>query len=126
METKHCVDSLKVKVKLKPRPRALPGGEDPMSSRHGKRMKSCSWRRWSFSITLSRGPCTPNEGRAMPTEEEVDVLLKKLGGCLGPDGSSVDQRRCCFCNQQGDGRTDGPARLLNLDLDLWVSLDPQH
>ncbi|TDG97613.1 hypothetical protein EPR50_G00228120 [Perca flavescens] len=123
METRPRVDSLKVKVKLKPRPRAVPGGEDTMLSRPGKRMKNCRWRRWSFSITLSRGPCTPNEGHAMPTEEEVDVLLKKLGACLGPDASCKDQRRCCFCNQQGDGRTDGPARLLNLDLDLWVHLN---
>lgn len=58
----------------------------------------------------------------MPTEEEVDVLLKKLGACLRPDPLPKDQRRCCFCSQQGDGQTDGPARLLNLDLDLWVSL----
>lgn len=59
----------------------------------------------------------------MPTEEEVDVLLKKLGACLRPDPLPKDQRRCCFCNQQGDGQTDGPARLLNLDLDLWVHLN---
>lgn len=58
----------------------------------------------------------------MPTEEEVDMLLRKFGSCLRPDPLPKDQRRCCFCNQQGDGRTDGPARLLNLDLDLWVSL----
>lgn len=58
----------------------------------------------------------------MPTEDEVDVLLTKFGVCLRPDPLPKDQRRCCFCNQQGDGQTDGPARLLNLDLDLWVSL----
>ncbi|NWU94031.1 KMT2D methyltransferase, partial [Upupa epops] len=32
-------------------------------------------------------------------------------------------RRCCFCHEEGDGATDGPARLLNLDLDLWVHLN---
>lgn len=58
----------------------------------------------------------------MPMEGEVDVLLKKLGACLRPEPLPKDQRRCCFCQQQGDGQTDGPARLLNLDLDLWVSL----
>lgn len=57
----------------------------------------------------------------MPTEEEVDVLLEKLGACLHVDPLPRDQRRCCFCHGQGDGPTDGPARLLNLDLDLWVS-----
>lgn len=63
----------------------------------------------------------------MPSEEEVDLLLRKLGACLRPEPLPKDQRRCCFCNQQGDGQTDGPARLLNLDLDLWVSLpDPRR
>lgn len=57
----------------------------------------------------------------MPTQDEVDELLKNLGACLRPDPLPRDQRRCCFCHQQGDGQTDGPARLLNLDLDLWVS-----
>ncbi|XP_049896001.1 histone-lysine N-methyltransferase 2C-like isoform X2 [Epinephelus moara] len=123
METRPRMDSLKVKVKLKPRPRAVSGVEDLLLSRHGKRMKGCRWTRWSLNITLSRGPCIPNEAVAMPTEEAVDVLLKKLGTCLRPDPSPKDQRRCCFCNQQGDGRTDGPARLLNLDLDLWVHLN---
>ncbi|KAG9334332.1 hypothetical protein JZ751_008218, partial [Albula glossodonta] len=31
--------------------------------------------------------------------------------------------KCCFCHEEGDGITDGPARLLNLDLDLWVHLN---
>ncbi|XP_031616289.2 histone-lysine N-methyltransferase 2C isoform X5 [Oreochromis aureus] len=123
METRPRMDSLKVKVKLKPRPRAVPGGEDSLSSRHGKRMKSSRWRRWSVNITLSRGTCISNEAVALPTEEEVDELLKNLGACLRPDTLPRDQRRCCFCHQQGDGQTDGPARLLNLDLDLWVHLN---
>lgn len=68
--------------------------------------------------------CPPSEAAPVvtPTEEEVDALLKKFGSCLRPEPLPRDQRRCCFCNQQGDGQTDGPARLLNLDLDLWVSL----
>ncbi|KAK2859759.1 hypothetical protein Q5P01_004379 [Channa striata] len=121
METRPRMDILKVKVKLKPHPRAVSGGEDLL--RHGKRLKGSRWRRWSFSITLSRSPCVPNEAVAMPTEEEIDVLLKKLGACLRPEPLPKDQRRCCFCHQQGDGLTDGPARLLNLDLDLWVHLN---
>lgn len=74
------------------------------------------------SSSLFRGPCVPNEAVAVPTEEEVDKLLRKLGACLRPDPLPKDQRRCCFCHQQGDGLTDGPARLLNLDLDLWVGV----
>ncbi|XP_035986057.1 histone-lysine N-methyltransferase 2C-like [Fundulus heteroclitus] len=122
METRPRPDSLKVKVKLKPRPRTV-SGDDSVCSQSVKKMKFSRWRRWSFSITLSRGPCAPNEAAAMPTEEEVDELLKKFGSCLRLDPLPKDQRRCCFCQQQGDGLTDGPARLLNLDLDLWVHLN---
>ncbi|KAM7369521.1 hypothetical protein PAMP_010840 [Pampus punctatissimus] len=122
VETRPRVDSLKVKVKLKPHPRAVPGGDDS-PSRHGKKIKSSGWRRWSVSVTLSRGPCMSSEAVSMPTEDEVDVLLEKLGVCLRPDPLPRDQRRCCFCHQVGDGPTDGPARLLNLDLDLWVHLN---
>ncbi|KAK5598950.1 hypothetical protein CRENBAI_001509 [Crenichthys baileyi] len=122
METIPHPDSLKVKVKLKPRPRTV-SSDDSLCSQNLKKMKMSRWRRWSFSITLSRSPCVPNEAVAMPTEEEVDELLKKFGACLRPDPLPKDQRRCCFCHQQGDGLTDGPARLLNLDLDLWVHLN---
>ncbi|XP_034021214.1 LOW QUALITY PROTEIN: uncharacterized protein LOC117505783 [Thalassophryne amazonica] len=121
METRPRADGLKMKLKLKPHPHTFPG-EDTLSC-HGKRMKMSRWRRWSVDIASTRGPFIPSEAVAMPTEQEVDVLLKKLGVCLHPDPLPKDQRRCCFCHQQGDGQTDGPARLLNLDLDLWVHLN---
>lgn len=34
-----------------------------------------------------------------------------------------DSRRCMFCHSQGDGTADGPARLLNFDVDKWVHLN---
>lgn len=34
-----------------------------------------------------------------------------------------DSRRCIFCNHVGDGAADGPARLLNFDVDKWVHLN---
>lgn len=76
----------------------------------------------SFLLFLTRSLSIPSEVLGMPSEEEVDLLLRKFGACFRPEPLPKDQRRCCFCNQQGDGQTDGPARLLNLDLDLWVSL----
>lgn len=117
METGPRPDGLKVTVKLKPRPQTLSGDE----CQTPKKLKVSRWRRWSF--TLSSGSCVPNEAVAMPTEEEADELLRRFGACLRPDPLPKDQRRCCFCHQQGDGLTDGPARLLNLDLDLWVHLN---
>ncbi|XP_049604836.1 histone-lysine N-methyltransferase 2C isoform X8 [Syngnathus scovelli] len=119
METKPRLDGLKVKVKLKPHPHAFSEAD----CQRAKRTKSLRWRRWNVNVALtSRGPVS-DKAVAVPTEEEADVLLKKLGACLRPDPFPADQRRCCFCHQQGDGETDGAARLLNLDLDLWVHLN---
>uniref|UniRef100_A0A9J8DE02 [histone H3]-lysine(4) N-methyltransferase n=1 Tax=Cyprinus carpio carpio TaxID=630221 RepID=A0A9J8DE02_CYPCA len=110
-------DTLKVTVKLKPRPRAVHNsGDDPRYS-FGKHFKALRWRKWSIQIMVPKG------NYHLPEEEEVDELLKKLGMSLRPEPMPRDLRRCCFCHEEGDGRTDGPARLLNLDLDLWVHLN---
>lgn len=59
----------------------------------------------------------------MQNEGELEELLRKLDASLRPEPLPRDLRRCCFCHEEGDGLTDGPARLLNLDLDLWVHLN---
>ncbi|XP_051738984.1 histone-lysine N-methyltransferase 2C isoform X6 [Ctenopharyngodon idella] len=110
-------DTLKVTVKLKPRPRAVQNGLDDPRCSLGKRWKALRWRKWSVQIVIPKG------NYHLPGEEEVDELLKKLGTSLRPEPMPKDLRRCCFCHEEGDGLTDGPARLLNLDLDLWVHLN---
>ncbi|XP_036212111.1 histone-lysine N-methyltransferase 2C isoform X20 [Myotis myotis] len=109
-------DELKVTVKLKPRLRTAPGGfEDcrPVS----KKWRGMKWKKWSIHIVIPKGTFPP------PCENEIDEFLKKLGTSLKPDPVPRDYRKCCFCHEEGDGLTDGPARLLNLDLDLWVHLN---
>lgn len=109
-------DELKVTVKLKPRLRTAPGGfEDcrPVS----KKWRGMKWKKWSIHIVIPKGTFPP------PCENEIDEFLKKLGTSLKPDPVPRDHRKCCFCHEEGDGLTDGPARLLNLDLDLWVHLN---
>ncbi|KAM9077125.1 histone-lysine N-methyltransferase 2C isoform 3-T6 [Megaptera novaeangliae] len=109
-------DELKVTVKLKPRLRTVHGGfEDcrPIT----KKWRGMKWKKWSVHIMVPKGTVTP------PCEEEIDDFLKKLGTSLKPDPVPKDYRKCCFCHEEGDGLTDGPARLLNLDLDLWVHLN---
>ncbi|XP_071184547.1 histone-lysine N-methyltransferase 2C-like isoform X9 [Salvelinus alpinus] len=115
-------DTLKVTVKFKPRPRAVhsaSGGGD-MSPYHHKRWKGLRWRKWSVHIVV---PTSRTLLSSLPGEDEMDKLLRKLGASLRPDPLPRDLRRCCFCHEEGDGVTDGPARLLNLDLDLWVHLN---
>ncbi|XP_020934789.1 histone-lysine N-methyltransferase 2C isoform X8 [Sus scrofa] len=109
-------DELKVTVKLKPRLRTVHGGlEDCRPS--AKKWRGMKWKKWSVHIVVPKGAFRP------PCEEEIDEFLKKLGTSLKPDPVPRDYRKCCFCHEEGDGLTDGPARLLNLDLDLWVHLN---
>ncbi|KAM7121251.1 histone-lysine N-methyltransferase 2C isoform 5-T5 [Molossus nigricans] len=109
-------DELKVTVKLKPRLRAVHGGlEDcrPLP----KKWRGVKWKKWGVHIMIPKGSFKP------PCEDDIDEFLKKLGTSLRPDPVPKDSRKCCFCHEEGDGLTDGPARLLNLDLDLWVHLN---
>lgn len=108
-ETKS--DAIKVTVKLKARPRSHDGWYQ------GKRQKGLRWRKWTVQVVVPRG------NSQLPDEDKIDELLKKLGASLRPPALLRDLRRCCFCHQFGDGNTDGPARLLNLDLDVWVHLN---
>ncbi|KAM5255335.1 histone-lysine N-methyltransferase 2C [Ctenodactylus gundi] len=109
-------DELKVTVKLKPRLRAVPSGVEDCRP-GGKRWRGVKWKKWGVHVVVPRGAFRP------PCEDEIDEFLRKLGTSLKPDPVPRDFRKCCFCHEEGDGLTDGPARLLNLDLDLWVHLN---
>uniref|UniRef100_A0A8C6Y6L9 Histone-lysine N-methyltransferase 2C n=1 Tax=Naja naja TaxID=35670 RepID=A0A8C6Y6L9_NAJNA len=109
-------EELKVTVKLKPRLRTVPNDLDDCRPVN-KKWKGMKWKKWNVQIVIPKGTFKPS------CEEEIDELLKKLGTTLKPDPILKDYRKCCFCHEEGDGLTDGPARLLNLDLDLWVHLN---
>uniref|UniRef100_A0A670ZG30 Histone-lysine N-methyltransferase 2C n=1 Tax=Pseudonaja textilis TaxID=8673 RepID=A0A670ZG30_PSETE len=109
-------EELKVTVKLKPRLRTVPNGLDDCQPVN-KKWKGMKWKKWNVQIVIPKGTFKPS------CEEEIDELLKKLDTTLKPDPILKDYRKCCFCHEEGDGLTDGPARLLNLDLDLWVHLN---
>nr|XP_012641687.1 histone-lysine N-methyltransferase 2C isoform X14 [Microcebus murinus] len=109
-------DELKVTVKLKPRLRTVHGGFEDCRPLN-KKWRGMKWKKWSIHIVIPKGTFKP------PCEDEIDEFLKKLGTSLKPDPVPRDYRKCCFCHEEGDGLTDGPARLLNLDLDLWVHLN---
>lgn len=50
-------------------------------------------------------------------------LLFRVGVTVMPSKMPDDTRKCIFCHQIGDGVADGPARLLNFDVDKWVHLN---
>ncbi|KAM9319960.1 histone-lysine N-methyltransferase 2D [Gastrophryne carolinensis] len=81
-----------------------------------KKWKGVRWKRLHILITFQKV-------NTRHCEKEVCEVIERLGTTLKPDTLPPDLRKCCFCHEEGDGATDGPARLLNLDLDLWVHLN---
>ncbi|XP_053231226.1 LOW QUALITY PROTEIN: histone-lysine N-methyltransferase 2D-like [Podarcis raffonei] len=101
--------------KAKPRSRPLEDGEE--NKPRLKKWKGVRWKRLRFLITIQKG------GAKRDGDREIADFVERLAATLRPDKVPRDLRKCCFCHEEGDGATDGPARLLNLDLDLWVHLN---
>ncbi|KAL1415101.1 hypothetical protein MTO96_006974 [Rhipicephalus appendiculatus] len=81
-----------------------------------KKWKNVRWKLWSGDLVGA----TKYEP---PSEEEVGQLLDAQDIFLKPETPVEDTRQCILCHDIGDGETNGPARLLNLDVDLWVHLN---
>ncbi|XP_069504020.1 histone-lysine N-methyltransferase 2C isoform X2 [Ambystoma mexicanum] len=109
-------DELKVTVKLKPRMKAVHCSFDD-SRPPSKKWKGMKWKRWNIQIVIPKGIFKTQ------CEGEIEELIKELGTSMRRDPLPKDYRKCCFCHTEGDGQTNGPARLLNLDLDVWVHLN---
>lgn len=82
-----------------------------------KKWKGIRWKRLQIVISIRKG------GSKKESSREVSELMERLRITLRPDKLPRDKRKCCFCHDEGDGPTDGPARLLNIDVDLWVHLN---
>ncbi|KAM7404718.1 hypothetical protein PAMP_012040 [Pampus punctatissimus] len=82
-----------------------------------KKWKGIRWKRLQIVITIRKG------GSKKESSREVSELMDRLRITLRPEKLPRDKRKCCFCHEEGDGATDGPARLLNIDVDLWVHLN---
>lgn len=82
-----------------------------------KKWKGIRWKRLPIVISIRKG------GSKKESSREVSELMERLRITLRPDRLPRDKRKCCFCHDEGDGATDGPARLLNIDVDLWVHLN---
>lgn len=58
-----------------------------------------------------------------PSDKEIMELLYRSNITVIPTKPVDDTRKCMFCGLIGDGVADGPARLLNFDVDKWVHLN---
>lgn len=58
-----------------------------------------------------------------PSDKEIMEHLYRSNITVTPNKPVDDTRKCMFCGMIGDGVADGPARLLNFDVDKWVHLN---
>ena len=61
---------------------------------------------------VSRSPAT-----------DIGSLWDTLAVCHKPLNEVVDSRLCAFCQEVGDGKSEGPSRLLNMDVNKWCHLN---
>jgi hypothetical protein len=60
----------------------------------------------------------------IPNPKEIDELIQKLNINVNLNGKNVfDKRICVFCQTCGDQETNGPGRLLLMDVHVWCHLN---
>ena len=79
--------------------------------------KNISYKTYSPMVLKS------NKKYKIPSENELTQMMFQIGSTIMPPRESEDPRTCLFCHLRGDGPADGPARLLNYDVDKWVHLN---
>ncbi|OWF43010.1 Histone-lysine N-methyltransferase 2C [Mizuhopecten yessoensis] len=80
------------------------------------------WKGKRYKYVLNEVVESLGVAPGMP-EIEVDVLWKALGTIIIPDPLPKDNRVCAFCQFGGDEVSDGPGRMLNMDVDKYIHLN---
>uniref|UniRef100_T1IZ38 Histone-lysine N-methyltransferase 2C n=1 Tax=Strigamia maritima TaxID=126957 RepID=T1IZ38_STRMM len=77
-----------------------------------KKWRGLRWKYWNLSVV-------PPKKYTAPSDEEIN----EVNICIRPRKMPDDIRQCVLCQDNGDGFTNGPARLLNIDVDKWIHLN---
>jgi len=71
-----------------------------------------------FNSTVS----VPRRQKVM-NEKDLTTLMFQMGITMMPPREAEDTRTCLYCHMTGDAAADGPARLLNYEVDKWCHLN---
>ena len=82
----------------------------------GPQFKGTHYKNWTLSMGNQRKTKIMNE-------KDLTQMMFQLGITLMPPREADDIRECLFCHMRGDAAADGPARLLNYEVDKWVHLN---
>ena len=82
----------------------------------GPKYKGILYKTWSQA--------TGNQRKVkVMSEKDLTTLMFQMGITIMPPREAEDSRQCLFCHMCGDAAADGPARLLNYEVDKWVHLN---
>ena len=78
--------------------------------------KGKTYKNWSTTVTQAKKHKKLND-------QELTKMMFSMGLTKMPPLGAEDLRECLFCHTRGDRPADGPARLLNYDVNKWVHLN---
>jgi histone-lysine N-methyltransferase MLL3 len=79
--------------------------------------KGVRYKTWSQAVATQR------KYRVMSDKDLTQMMFQMGITMMPPSGYADDTRQCLFCHMRGDAAADGPARLLNYEVDKWVHLN---
>lgn len=104
-------------LELSPQRVKKPAPEEPIQQPPAKIWKGSRFKYYA------QGVLQPKTKYKRPSEKEIMEMMFRLGVTVLPSKIPDDTRKCMFCHMTGDAVADGPARLLNFDVDKWVHLN---
>jgi len=91
--------------------------ESPKKEEHkGPKFKGTHYKSYNSTMSVQRKHKIMNE-------KDLTQMMFQLGITMMPPRETDDNRTCLFCHMRGDAAADGPARLLNYEVDKWVHLN---
>ena len=92
-------------------------GDTPKKTeKKGPKFKGTHYKTYNSTI------CVQRKQRIM-NEKDLTQMMFQMGITMMPPREAEDSRTCLFCHMRGDAAADGPARLLNYNVDQWVHLN---
>jgi len=91
-------------------------GDASKDNNNGPKYKGTHYKTYSSTICMQRKHKIMNE-------KDLTQMMFQMGITMMPPREAEDTRSCLFCHMRGDAAADGPARLLNYEVDKWVHLN---
>jgi len=82
----------------------------------GPKFKGSNYKFYNSTLMVQRRQKVMNE-------KDLTQMMFQMGITMMPPREAEDTRTCLYCHMTGDAAADGPARLLNYEVDKWAHLN---